>query len=428
MISYAITVKDELKELETLINKLKEYKGENDEIVVIRDSSFNSEDIKKYLENKDYIKSYDFLFKNDFSEFKNFMNSCCTKEWIFNLDADELPHDNLLNSIHEILQMNENVDAVWIPRINIVHGITYEHIKQWGWVVNEHGWINWPHDAQCRIYKNNKDIKWTKKVHEQLTGYKTISKLPDAEELSIYHLKNIEKQEKQNNYYSTNKNFMKIVKYNNYEVKSVETTEEYEKYVNLQSGRSGINVNHNNFIEDISKFIDKFNITLYDNIIDVGCRGNALILLNLRNNGYTNVYGTDIGYEAELQWKNLPIDLQKNIRRADIHDGIPFDVKFKVITCSHVLEHCFDPEKVVKNFYDSLEDNGLLHLQIPLSKYNDYINHAAHYAFWTDDTSFEKWILNLGFDVVQSINSLKVIRNVANMPDDYCIILKKIKK
>ena len=202
MISYAITIKDELKELEVLTAKLSQYKGENDEIIVIRDSTENNLDIKKYLDNQSEIKSYDFLFENDFSELKNFMNSCCSKEWIFNIDADELPHDNLLGSIHEILKMNQTIDAIWIPRINIVNGITYEHIQKWGWVVNEKGWINWPNDAQCRIYKNSPDIKWTKKVHEQLVGYKTISKLPDVEELSLYHIKDIKKQENQNNYYS----------------------------------------------------------------------------------------------------------------------------------------------------------------------------------------------------------------------------------
>lgn len=203
MISYAITVKDELKELNTLLERIIPYLQETDEIVIIRDLSANDANIKEYLDNTTGIKVFDFMFNNDFSEYKNFMNSCCTQKWIFNIDADELPHENLMFNIREILKMNESVDAIWIPRINIVNGITEEHIKRWGWKMNEKGWINWPYDAQCRIYQNKDEIKWEKKVHEQLIGYKTISKLPDFEELSLYHIKDIERQEKQNNYYST---------------------------------------------------------------------------------------------------------------------------------------------------------------------------------------------------------------------------------
>lgn len=219
---------------------------------------------------------------------------------------------------------------------------------------------------------------------------------------------------------------MKIVKYDTYEVKSIENDLDYQEYVNLQSGRSGIPVNHNNFIKDIDEMINVFDITTDDNIIDVGCRGNAQVLFNLKNKGYKNVYGIDIGYDAETQWKQHPEDLQQNLKRADVHEGIPFDVKFKVITCSHVLEHCYNPEQVIKHFHDSLEEGGILHLQIPLSKYNEYINHAPHYAYWSDEPTFEMWLSNLGFEVMRSINAQNI--NGRPVSDDYCIISKKISK
>lgn len=204
MISYAITVKDELQELKTLLKLLLKYKGEEDEIIVVQDITFNDESIKEFLSNQDNIKKFTFAFENDFSKLKNFMNSLCSEQWIFNIDADELPHESLLENIHAILEQNGNIDAIWIPRINIVNGITEEHIKKWGWTINEKGWINWPNDSQCRIYKNSGKIYWHKPVHEQLTGeIKNIGKLPDVEELSIYHIKSIEKQEKQNSFYLT---------------------------------------------------------------------------------------------------------------------------------------------------------------------------------------------------------------------------------
>lgn len=204
MISYAITVKDELRELSALVDLLTKHIKDTDEIVVVQDITFNDSKISEYLKTHPHVKSYGFEFNNNFAILKNFMTSKCKNEWIFNIDADELPHEVLLINIHEILSNNPDVDAIWVPRINIVNGITDEHIKKWGWSINEKGWINWPYDAQCRIYKNSRDIYWHKPVHEQLAGsLKKISKLPDEEELSLYHIKDIDRQEKQNNYYST---------------------------------------------------------------------------------------------------------------------------------------------------------------------------------------------------------------------------------
>lgn len=60
--------------------------------------------------------------------------------------------------------------------------------------------INWS-DYQMRVYKNSKDIVWINPVHEILTGFQTFAPLPD--EMYFSHIKQIEKQEKQNSLYNT---------------------------------------------------------------------------------------------------------------------------------------------------------------------------------------------------------------------------------
>jgi hypothetical protein len=75
-------------------------------------------------------------------------------------------------------------------------------MQQWGWAVNEAGWINFP-DYQWRIYRNAPEICWQNKVHEVLTGFETISHLPDDKEFCLIHEKTIERQIKQNEYYNT---------------------------------------------------------------------------------------------------------------------------------------------------------------------------------------------------------------------------------
>jgi len=106
-----------------------------------------------------------------------------------------------MDNIHEILEAND-VDVILVPRVNTVEGLTQDHIQKWGWRVDEKGWVNFP-DPQWRIYRNSESIRWENKVHEKLVGYETISNLPWMEELSLYHPKEIERQEKQNEYYDT---------------------------------------------------------------------------------------------------------------------------------------------------------------------------------------------------------------------------------
>ena len=104
-------------------------------------------------------------------------------------------------NLHANNEQNDE-DLIIVPRVNTVEGLTQEHIQKWGWNVNEKGWVNWP-DPQWRIYKNNRSVRWENKVHEKLVDYETLSNFPWIEELSLYHHKQIERQEPQNAYYDT---------------------------------------------------------------------------------------------------------------------------------------------------------------------------------------------------------------------------------
>ena len=99
-------------------------------------------------------------------------------------------------------ESNPDNEVYLVPRVNTVDGLTDEHISKWGWNVNDSGWVNWP-DYQWRIYKNSDDINWVNKVHEKLEGFKTYAPLPQIESMALYHPKDIERQEKQNEYYDT---------------------------------------------------------------------------------------------------------------------------------------------------------------------------------------------------------------------------------
>jgi len=196
-ISYAILCKDEEQYLPKLLDTIIEYKSEEDEIVIVTDNP--TEGVIKIL--NDYsITHYDRPLNNDFGAQKNFLNSKCTGDYIFNIDADECPHECLIGNLHELLNQND-IDVYYVPRVNTVEGLTQEHIQKWGWRVNEQGWVNWP-DPQMRIYKNKDNINWCNKVHEIIRGYDTFARLPIQEEYSLLHHKDINRQEKQNEHYS----------------------------------------------------------------------------------------------------------------------------------------------------------------------------------------------------------------------------------
>ena len=199
-ISYAITACNEHVELDRLLEMLTNNIRPEDEIVVQMDISATDE--VKAVVNKYKLMNYFHPLNNDFATFKNNLSSLCTKEFIFQIDADEYPHPHLLASLPEILDYNYNVDVFLTPRINTVEGLTEQHIKQWGWNVNDKGWVNFP-DYQWRIWKNSNKIKWINKVHERLDGFHEYSALPQLEEYCLFHPKDIKRQEKQNQFYNT---------------------------------------------------------------------------------------------------------------------------------------------------------------------------------------------------------------------------------
>jgi glycosyltransferase involved in cell wall biosynthesis len=199
-ISYAITACNEHVELDRLLDLLTNNIRPEDEIVVQMDTTATDE-VVSVIEKYNLIKYY-YPLNNNFAEFKNNLSKHCTKEFIFQIDADEYPHPFLLESLPEILEYNYNVDVFLTPRINTVEGLTEQHIQQWGWNVNDKGWVNFP-DYQWRIWKNSNKIKWINKVHERLDGFNEYSMFPQSEEYCLFHPKDIKRQEKQNNYYNT---------------------------------------------------------------------------------------------------------------------------------------------------------------------------------------------------------------------------------
>ena len=205
-ISYAITVCNEYEEIQKLVTFLKENKRIQDEVIILYDQKNGDERVAEWLTKMNIYPNIQFWrgldFNGHFADWKNKLTEYCSGDYIFQIDADEIPHKYLIDALPGILEGNEDLEVLLVPRVNTVEGLTMEHIKKWGWAVDIEGRVNWP-DYQWRIWKNKPEIKWVNKVHERLEGFKTYAPLPAEQSLSLYHPKDIARQEKQNSYYET---------------------------------------------------------------------------------------------------------------------------------------------------------------------------------------------------------------------------------
>jgi len=307
-ISYGITVHNEAEELQKLLDILQKNIDEEDEIVVCVDG--DDEKVEAVLgeflsEHKAIV--YKRKLEKDFAAHKNSVIEKSGGDYIFHIDADEYPNEILIQQLKEILTIND-VDLIWIPRVNTIDGMTQEDIQRWGWRVTEKGWVNYP-DYQARVFRNDKSIRWTRPLHEYITGCKTYSHLPPHEELSLYHPKTIEKQTQQNLFY--NKNFSRELNVRTGVKKNFEPISlDYFLNMELAEGGGGKEVVKNNgslkTVRDVVEFYSSNkNIDLAKNT------------LNPNNWQYFNCmlaeFRKDVADHHELGWDKMTEDYYNSL-------------------------------------------------------------------------------------------------------------------
>ena len=201
-LSYAICVCTEARELETLLTFLEAVKDAEDEIVVLIDRSCVNREVQSVLNAHDgNIITCGREFNDDFSKHKNYLNSKCTGDYIFNIDADEVPTEHFVKHLKETIE-KDRADLYYVPRINICLGQTEAFLKKHSFRTNEIGWINWP-DHQGRVYRNHKDIYWTSEVHETIggPGCKNKNGYDPIPRNALLHVKTVKVQNGQRDFY-----------------------------------------------------------------------------------------------------------------------------------------------------------------------------------------------------------------------------------
>lgn len=201
-ISYGITVNNEATEVDLLLSTLIPLISKRDEIIVLQDITNKDQAVSAVLEHhKKNIKVIETKLNGDFATFKNNFFKVAKGNYLFQIDADEIPRTTLIKEIKHILRKNKKRDCFLVPRINIVNDYTIAHVEQWNWNVNDKNYINFP-DYQPRIVKLKAGIKWINKIHEVFTGHQDMMELPcDDETFCLMHIKDIQRQERQNAFY-----------------------------------------------------------------------------------------------------------------------------------------------------------------------------------------------------------------------------------
>lgn len=193
-LTYAICVCNESKDLYSLLGFLTKIKDDDDEINVLVDSAHSTLQVTKVLDHfkKDIIINFR-EFDGKFATHRNYHFTKCLGDYIFTIDPDEMPREELIMNLKKILKDN-TPDILYIPRINICPGYTEKWLKKCNFKVNELGWINWP-DMQGRITRNSPSIQWSSEIHERIVGCEKVIQVKPNPEMALWHIKSIEKQD-----------------------------------------------------------------------------------------------------------------------------------------------------------------------------------------------------------------------------------------
>lgn len=220
-LSYLVTCHNEDASLQKCITTIVTHKDDEDEILILDDFSDNpktQEILQNWsgavritattpfgsIEKKPNVRTIQHALDRNYGAHKNFGNEQCTGDWIFQIDGDEIPSPNLIINLKNIIEANNAIDLIYVPRINDFIGVTPQHALQWGWrltpcdACDGRQVVNWP-DYQSRIYRRDPTrIRWNRRLHEKIEGHNGFAMIPAETDLALYHDKTIETQMKTN--------------------------------------------------------------------------------------------------------------------------------------------------------------------------------------------------------------------------------------
>lgn len=191
-LTYSVQVCNESRELYSLLEFLIHTKDVDDIINVVVDSGHTTDKVKMVTDNfKNYINVFERPF-DTFPQNAKFHVEKCETDYIFQIDADEMPQEALMTNIKQML-IDSKAEIVYIPRINLHPGLTSKHLEEFKFSVNNVGMINWP-DYQGRILKKCESVTWSDEMHSKPIGSDKVVQLQPDTRIALWHIKSMQKQ------------------------------------------------------------------------------------------------------------------------------------------------------------------------------------------------------------------------------------------
>lgn len=190
MISLCMIVRDEKKLALKAINSLRDFVGEK--IVVDTGSTDGTQDAL----TKIGCKVFDFPWCDDYSAARNFSLSKATGDWILIVDADEKM------DLWGLQEMKRRIDSN--PEKNMGFVITQRHYVLNAYLTNyyrcdgkypaqEIGYPGYYASKVCRIFPNDKDLKFEGRIHEIVEPSMERKKFKIQEtDIVVHHYGNVE--------------------------------------------------------------------------------------------------------------------------------------------------------------------------------------------------------------------------------------------
>jgi 2-polyprenyl-3-methyl-5-hydroxy-6-metoxy-1,4-benzoquinol methylase len=175
-----------------------------------------------------------------------------------------------------------------------------------------------------------------------------------------------------------------------------------------------------NFAEDFKYSVEYYEADLNDYlpqnkevpILDVGC-GWGQFLWWLREKGFTNLQGIDIGKEQESHGNSIGIDIVQVNDSTKFLEGI--NSKYELITMHHIIEHMPAPEgfEMLRAAHRALRPGGRIIVQTPnlcaiganCARYIE-ITHVTGYT----ETSLHQIVNLAGFTDIRLFGNKTVFR------------------
>ena len=201
-VTYAVEVCTEHVELNSLLSFLVKTIERGDDINVLVDSTKITEHVNAVLKRfEPRITVCYRAFDGNFADHRNYHIGQCRGDYIFMIDADEMPQEHLIKNIKKIIS-ESGADLLYVPRMNLCPGYTEMWLKKSKFNVNQAGFINWP-DYQGRIFKRAPEIRWGRHLHEKIEGAQNTIGLPADIKFGLWHVKTVEKQDSQGAFYNS---------------------------------------------------------------------------------------------------------------------------------------------------------------------------------------------------------------------------------